>query len=223
MTLRLKTKYKVCKLYRADIWAKIFIRRKTLKFRKALAPRPRRYVTLGTFRGDLRKASKYYRKRKSRFGKNLSAKQRILRFYAGIKERQFKKYLLNNQKFKNELLIRVLTNVEQRLDVILYRSNLVKSIFDARSYIIHRKTLVNNEIVNKPSKTVEFEDIISTESPLRFWRRLKRTRFVWGYCPEHLHVNWKTMKIGLHSTPNIKRIIYPFKIRQRRVLEFYKV
>lgn len=223
MTLRFNTRYKICKLHKTDIWARIFITRKKIKFKNLLKPRQRTYISIGNFKGDLTKRKKSYRKRKTRYGKNLAVKQKLIKYYGGLKEYQFKQYLAKNKKFKKNVLRNTIHNIETRLDVALLRSNLVKSIFDSRFYIVHKKILVNNKIINKPGSIIYPGDIISTETPIRFWRRIKRTRFVWGYSSKHLYVNWKTLKTSLYKIPYITDLIHPFKIKSRKILEFYKI
>lgn len=223
MTVRLKTRYKFCRRYRTDVWARIFISRKTVKFKRLLAPRPRTNVSIGNFTGNMAKKNKFFTKRRTRHGKNLAVKQKVIKFYSAIKEHQFKRYLQDNKKYRKNLLINTLNELERRLDVVLYRSNLLKTIFNTRFLILHQKVIVGNRIINKPGYLVNPEDLITITNPYWMWKKLKRSRFIWGYPTNHIHVNWKTMKIGLHNKPNSKMLNYPFNIKQRKVLEFYKI
>lgn len=223
MTIRIKNKFKFCRLYRNDVWGKIFIRKKITKFTRIRKPRPKTNISIGDFTGIMHKRSKYFRKRRSRYGKRLAIKQKLLKFYGALNQIKFKKYLLKQKKNKRDVFRNVINNIEKRLDVILFRSNLVSSIFDAKALILQRKIVVNNKIINKPSYKLKPEDKILFRDPYRLWRKLKKTKFVWGYCTEHMFINWKTLKINMHSDPSINNLIYPFKLRQRKLLEFFKI
>jgi ribosomal protein S4 len=223
MTVHLKPRFKFCRRYKSDIWSKIYIRRKRVKFIKLNVRRPRTNISIGNFKGVMPKKTKYIkRRRRSRYGKNLAKRQRILKFYAALKEYQFKKYLTQNKKIIKNLFKNTIANIETRLDIMLYRSHLVKSVLMSRFNIIHKKVTVNNKIISMPGYILKKGDVVSAESPLKLWRKLKRTRFIWGYPSEHLYVNWRTLKFGVHKKPDQERLNYTFKLSSRRILEFYR-
>lgn len=100
------------------------------------------------------------RRKPSEYGIQLREKQKVKRMY-GVLERQFKKYYLmaaKSSKSTGEALLEIL---ETRLDNIVYRLNLAKSLSQARQLVSHGHITVNNKKVTIPSYSVKIGDIIS--------------------------------------------------------------
>lgn len=102
-------------------------------------------------------------KRKKFFQKRLFEKQQFRNFYGCISEYQlknlFKKLSKKNNKinmFKNFVI-----KLESRLDINILRLKLVKTIFQAKQLINHKKIKVNDKIVSKPNVILNKGDIIS--------------------------------------------------------------
>jgi small subunit ribosomal protein S4 len=96
----------------------------------------------------------------SDYGKQLLEKQK-LRLQYNIHERQMRRYMdkatrtLGNT---GELLVQLL---ESRLDAVVFRAGLARSIYAARQYVTHGHLLVNGKPVNIPSYHVRVNDVIS--------------------------------------------------------------
>ena len=101
-------------------------------------------------------------KRKKFFQKRLFEKQQFKNFYGCIPEYQlknlFKKFNKKTQKiniFQNFMIL-----LESRLDINLVRLKLVKTIFQAKQLINHKKIQVNLKIIQKPNFLLQKGDII---------------------------------------------------------------
>ena len=101
-------------------------------------------------------------KRKKFFQKRLFEKQQFQNFYGCIPEYQlknlFKKFNKKTQKiniFQNFMIL-----LESRLDINLVRLKLVKTIFQAKQLINHKKIQVNLKIIQKPNFLLQKGDII---------------------------------------------------------------
>lgn len=101
-------------------------------------------------------------KRNKFFQKRLFEKQQLKNFYGCIPEYQIKNLFkkLNKKKnkintFKNFILL-----LESRLDIIVVRLKLAKTIFQSKQLINHGKIQVNNQIINKSNYLLKKGDII---------------------------------------------------------------
>jgi ribosomal protein S4 len=103
------------------------------------------------------------RKKFSAFKLQLKEIKKLKIFYGSLPTRQLLKILQKSFQYPGYFSKNFLSLLERRLDVILYRSNFTKNIYQARQLISHRKILVNNSIVTSPSYTLNPGDIISIE------------------------------------------------------------
>lgn len=96
------------------------------------------------------------------FQKRLFEKQQFKFFYGCISEYQLKN-LYNKLKKKKKMNIfnNFITILESRLDIIIVRLKLAKSIFQSKQLINHCKIKVNNKIINKPNYILKQGDIIN--------------------------------------------------------------
>ncbi len=223
MTHRNLKKNKICKLNRADVWGIVYTRKKLTKFSKIKKRRPNNKISISNFKGIIMKRPKNTRRRKTRYGKSLKLKQRLVNFYGSIKNFQFKKYLIKEKKHQNPTFFHFIRTLESRLDVILYRSNFVLTIYEARQLINHKKVLVNNKIISKINTQILPQDIISFKTIKKIKHTIEKVPFLFKYCPSHLHINYKTLEIGLHAKPQLKNLSFPFRFKIRRFLQLYKV
>lgn len=101
-------------------------------------------------------------KRKKFFQKRLFEKQQFKNFYGCIQEYKLKNILQKLSKKKNKINIfqKFLILLESRLDINLVRLKLVKTIFQAKQLINHKKIKVNNNIIKKPNFLLKKGDII---------------------------------------------------------------
>ena len=101
------------------------------------------------------------RKKSSEFQQQLKEKKKILLFYGFLSKKQLSKIVKNALLYQGYFSKNFFSLLERRLDVILYRSNFAKNILLARQLVNHKKILVNNNIINIPSYTVNPGDIIT--------------------------------------------------------------
>ncbi|MCS6808076.1 MAG: 30S ribosomal protein S4 [Bacteroidota bacterium] len=102
----------------------------------------------------------------SDYGKQLFEKQR-LRFQYNIHERQLRRYVNQAQRTvgnTGEILVQLL---ESRLDAIVFRAGLARSIYAARQYVTHGHMTVNGKRVNIPSYRVKVNDVVAVREKSR--------------------------------------------------------
>jgi ribosomal protein S4 len=114
-----------------------------------------------TLRMDLRGPKKRYKK-KTLFGLAFRQKQVIKQFYGNLSEYELKKVIgsvFSKKGGARENL--VFDSFERRLDVILFRSNFVKSMKMARQWILQGFVYVNNVSINSFSVIIGINDVVS--------------------------------------------------------------
>jgi small subunit ribosomal protein S4 len=102
----------------------------------------------------------------SDYGKQLFEKQR-LRLQYNVHERQLRRYVDKAQRSlgnTGEILVQLL---EARLDAVIYRAGLARSIYAARQYVTHGHIHVNGKQVDIASYHVKVNDTISVREKSR--------------------------------------------------------
>lgn len=97
----------------------------------------------------------------SDFGRQLRDKQ-IVKFTYGLRERQFKNYVVKSMAAKGQSSIQnLVVALESRLDNVVYRLNFTKSRKFARQLVSHGHILVNDRKVTIPSYQVKIGDKVA--------------------------------------------------------------
>ena len=141
MTKRLKSKHKVDRRLKANIWG-----------------RPR-----SPFNSRAYPPGQHGQGRKGKptdYGIQLQAKQKLKAYYGNINERQFRniyRKALSNRGDTTENLIALL---ESRLDTVIYRAKFAITVFAARQMINHGHITVNKKRVNIASYVVSETDLV---------------------------------------------------------------
>ncbi len=99
--------------------------------------------------------------RNSDFKNKLKEKKKLSILYGNLSNKQIKKNLQEACKLRGNTGNNLLTLLETRLDVILYRALFFPSIKSARQWINCNKILVNSKYINVASYKTNFGDIIS--------------------------------------------------------------
>ena len=109
------------------------------------------------------------KKRKiSEFKLQLQEKKKLTLFYRHLSKKTFDKVLQRSKRDHGYFANNLISILEHRLDVILYRSRFSLSLSQCRQLIVHHKIKVNNSIVSTPSYHVNPGDIITFLDPNLF-------------------------------------------------------
>jgi len=197
----LVSRYKICKRYHDDIWGDILTRQrrgKTIKFvtrirriREKLI-RPTFYFFLSfdmTF-------PRRYKWPKAFYGRLLVTIQKIKKFYRNIREYQFRSIFSKSNITFNRWLDHFYFCLERRIDVILYRSNFVKTFGIARKLILYGKVTINNIKITCKSNTLNLGDILGFLPSKKLIKDIKQRLYnkqIFLYYPSYLEVNYKTL------------------------------
>lgn len=159
---------------------------------------------------------------RSEFGAQLKEKQRA-RFFYGLSERQFSRYVKNAVARKgmrdDEALY---TELEMRLDNVIYRLGIAPSRQAARQYVSHGHFTVNGTRVNIPSYRTKIGDVIrvrkASEAKTLFIALKDNIRD--HQNPAWLRFDLQKVEGTIVGKPNLVRSELPFNISA--ILEFYR-
>lgn len=133
----------------------------------------------------------------------LQNNQKMSFYYGGFKKKYLKKQisLINTRKtsfFKNKSSkhVGLLSLLERRLDVVLYRAHFAPTIKTARQLIQHGHIKINNNLVTESSVILKNNDKITLKKTSKFliYEYLKKSLF-WPLPPKSLVINYKTFEI----------------------------
>ena len=161
-------------------------------------------------------------RRRSDYGVQLREKQKLKGYYGNIGEKQFRNIFKEAFSQKGDTSENLLILLESRLDAIVYRSNLVPTVFAARQFVNHKHLTVNGVIVNIPSYRCKPGDIIevrekSRSIPLVVEAMQKLDREL----PEYITLDTKAFKVSYVRYPDSDEIPYATIMSPTSVVEFY--
>jgi ribosomal protein S4 len=97
----------------------------------------------------------------SDFGYHLQERKKLRWFYGGISTRSLRKIFKESYTRDATLASSVFQILEKRLDVVLYRSGFFTSIYEARQWILNKRILINDRLINRPSYQMQPGDIVT--------------------------------------------------------------
>ena len=158
----------------------------------------------------------------SDYGIQLRAKQKLKGYYGNLSEKQFRSYYKAAASLKGdtgELLVGVL---ERRLDAIVYRLNLVPTIFAARQLINHGHVRVNGKRVTIRSYLCSVGDNISIkESSKQHPLVVEATQSQVREIPDYIVPNLDKLEGTFNRIPQLADIPYPVEMEPNLVVEYY--
>lgn len=177
----------------------------------------------------------FVRVKKRRFlSQNLINFRKLKRFYSTLTARQFSVVMHKAHLKRENNFDFLISSLESRLDVLLFRSNLVTSLFMARHFLNHRHICINEATAYSRSK-VHLNDIVSfkwnsmkmhkgivQQNTLLHYRiALSRSkRVVLLFLPSYLEVDFKALSFNLIAGVFFKDIYYPFSIDRASIENF---
>lgn len=170
-----KPKYKICYQTKRKIWfyknsrlrnfynyrRKYVVKKGKFYKQYFLKSKNIKWTVARRFMSFRRRRKKFYYNRFN-YKQMFFMKQQVRKFYGKLQEfklqRLFKNNWYLNHKWRQNNFFYAL---EQRLDVILYRTRFLPTIFACHQYISHNGLLVNNNLVTIPHTKLKLGDIVS--------------------------------------------------------------
>lgn len=204
MTRIVKSKYKVSRRLGVNLWGRAKDPFNTRNFP------PGQHGPTGT------------KKTASDYGTQLRAKQRLKAYYGNITEKQFYLTFKEAVRLKGDTGENLVALLEQRLDAVVYRLNLVPTIFAARQLVSHKHIRVNGKVVNIASYRVKENDVVevavkSRQLALILEAIQRKERDI----PDYLEYDAAAFKGTFIRKPKLADIPYPVHMEPNLVVEFY--
>ena len=202
MSIRKEPKYKVDRRLGVNLWG------------RPKSPYNRRETRPGEHGQKRTKPSNY--------SLQLSAKQKLKKYYGYVTERQFKKYYIQASAGKGDTGQILIQLLERRLDSVLYRMKFAPTIFASRQFISHGHVRVNDKKINIPSYRVKDGDQVSlVEKFKQITSVILAVQSKDRDVPEYLTVDYIKMKGVFVKSPVLKDVPYPVEMEPNLVVEFY--
>jgi small subunit ribosomal protein S4 len=161
-----------------------------------------------------------YRGRRLRdYGIRLNEKQK-LRYHYSVLEKQFRKYIEDAAKRPGntgEVLLRLL---ECRLDNVVRRVGMARTIWAARQIVAHGHVLVNGRKTDRPSFGVKVGDTITVKPKIQKLVRENMESLSGHEVPGWLEFNPSDLTIKIVAMPTSDQI--PFDVNTNLIVEFYR-
>jgi small subunit ribosomal protein S4 len=156
----------------------------------------------------------------SEFGIRLREKQKVKRMY-GLSENQFRKYFVKAARKKGVTGSLLISNLERRLDNVVYRLGFASSRKEARNMVRHGHFVINNRKVDIPSYEVNADDVIKVNQKSSKMERIVRSLEGLGRrgFPEWLDVDSEKLSGNVKRLPIREDVTIP--IEEQLVVEFY--
>ena len=203
MTKRLKSKHKVDRRLKANLWG------------RPKSPFNSRAYPPGQH-GQNKKG------KPTDYGTQLQAKQKLKAYYGNINERQFRNIYKKATMLRGDTSENLIGLLERRLDAIIYRAKFSTTIFSARQLINHGHVKVNNKKVNIASYLVKEEDTIEIRDKSKQLAIIdialaNKERDT----PEYIQMEEKNKKLKFVRIPKFEEVPYPIVMEPNLVVEYY--
>ena len=203
MTKRIKSKHKVDRRLKVNLWG------------RPKSPFNSRSYPPGQH-GSSRK-SKF-----SDYGTQLNAKQKLKSYYGNLNERQFRNLFKKALNKKGNTAENFIGLLEKRLDSVIYRGKFAITVFAARQLINHGHVRVNGKKVNISSFQVKEDDLIELKETSKQLVHVdaaisSKERDV----PEYLQIDHKKKTITFSRVPKFSEVPYPIIMEPSLVIEYY--
>ena len=203
MTKRLKSKHKVDRRLRVNLWG------------RPKSPFNTRAYPPGQH-GQTKSA------KPSDYGIQLNAKQKLKSYYGNINERQFRNIYRKALAKRGDTTENLVALLESRLDTVVYRGKFAPTVFSARQLINHGHIKVNKKKVNISSYSVKESDVIEVKE------KSKKLNIIEGSLsskerdvPEYIQVDDKNKSVKLVRVPKFAEVPYPVIMEPSLVIEYY--
>ena len=203
MTKRLKSKHKVDRRLKVNLWGR--------------PKSPFNTRAYGPGQHGQTKTSK-----PSDYGIQLQAKQKLKAYYGNINERQFRNIYRKALSKRGDTTENLIALLESRLDTVIYRAKFAPTVFAERQMINHGHIKVNKKRVNIASYVLKNTDVIE------IIEKSKKLNVIDGSLqskerdvPEYIQLDNKNKTAKLVRTPKFSEVPFPVIMEPSLVIEYY--
>jgi len=170
--------------------------------------------------GQHGKERQFRRGRASDYLLQLREKQKARRIY-GVMERQFRTYFQRAEQQSGLTGANLLSQLERRLDNVLYRLGVASSRAQARQLVQHGHVMLNGRKTNIPSALVSSGDTVSIrpESSRKSYFRMLRQEIDDRRVPRWLSLDTQNLSANVLSLPAREDI--DTTVNEQLIVEYY--
>jgi len=154
----------------------------------------------------------------SEYGLRLLEKQKARHVY-GLLERQFRRYFDRASKTRGKTGEALLQLLETRLDTLVYRLELARSMRQARQLVSHGHFLVNGRKVDIPSYQVKPGDVITVREKSRNLQAIRENAETANPSLPYIELDPEKLEGKLLRLPERDEI--PVAVDETLIVEFY--
>jgi len=160
------------------------------------------------------------RSKPSDFKVRLIEKQKA-RWHFGVLEKQFQRYVVRASRMKGPSGSNLVRLLQSRLDNVVWRMGLARTIPAARQLVVHGHILINGKRVDRPSFNVEPGMALSVKE------KSSQKSFIQealGYAATQTRPTWLDLDPAkaegkMNAAP--ERTDLPFELNEAAIIEFY--
>lgn len=161
-----------------------------------------------------------YRGRRLRdYGLRLNEKQK-LRYHYSILEKQFRRYVDEARRLKGNSAENLLQLLESRLDNVLARAGVVRTIWAARQMVVHGHVRINGKKVDRPSYSVKVGDVVTFRDKIHTLIRDNMESIVGHIVPDWIEFTPAELTVRIAAAPTADQV--PFEVNTNLIIEFYR-
>lgn len=157
--------------------------------------------------------------RLSDYGVRLREKQRLKAHYS-VLEKQFRRYMTEAKASKGNTGVTLLQILETRLDNVVRRTGVVRSIWSARQLVAHGHVLVNGKKLDIASYCVPVGAVITFKEKTHKMLRENMETLAGHQVPSWMDFNPAQLEAKTLSLPTPETI--PFSVNTNLVIESYR-
>lgn len=161
----------------------------------------------------------YRGRRNTEYGVRLIEKQK-LRYHYGMLEKQFRRFLLMAKKSKGNTANSMMQLLERRLDNVLRRMGVGRSIWACRQIVAHGHVMVNGRKTDVASFLIEPGQVISFKEGIHKVLRENMEQNAGHNVPNWIEFNPAQLTARINSLPNVEDV--PFEVNMNLIIEFYR-
>lgn len=153
------------------------------------------------------------------YGVRLNEKQKLRHHYS-VLEKQFRRYIAEASRLPGntgEVLLRLL---ECRLDNVIRRAGLARTIWASRQIVAHGHVLVNGRKTDRPSAAVSVGDVITLKPKIHKLCRENLESLSGHEVPGWMDFNPAELTIRIGALPTSDQV--PFDVNTNLIIEFYR-
>ena len=161
----------------------------------------------------------YRGRRNTEYGVRLTEKQK-LRYHYGMLEKQFRRFMTMAKKSKGNTASSMMQLLETRLDNVLRRLGVGRTIWACRQLVAHGHVIVDGKKTDIPSYNIKAGQTITFKEGIHKVLRDNMEQNAGHNVPNWLEWNPAQLTAKINALPTPEDV--PFEVNMNLIIEFYR-